>query len=125
MTSGRPKRRNVDIAVLTLPPGLQQEALSRLEILEPTLPEKKSLRELGSVANFETPNFVVSLDPSHGAIVKLRDRKTGREWASPEHPLALFSYQTFTSADFARFNAQYNTQSFAYNDFGKPFRGLC
>ena len=72
------------------------------------------------MANFETPNFVVSLDPSHGAIVKLRDRKTGREWASPEHPLALFSYQTFTSADFARFNAQYNTQSFAYNDFGKP-----
>ena len=114
------KRRNVDIAVLTLPPVLQQEARSRLEILEPTLPEKKSLRELGSVANFETPNFVVSLDPSHGAIVKLRDRKTGREWASPEHPLALFSYQTFTSADFARFNAQYNTQSFAYNDFGKP-----
>ncbi len=114
------KRRNVDIAVLTLPPGLQQEARSRLEFLEPTFPEKKSLRELGSVANFETPNFVVSLDPSHGAIVKLRDRKTGREWASPEHPLALFSYQTFTSADFARFNAQYNTQSFAYNDFGKP-----
>ena len=114
------KRRNADIAVLTLPPVLQQEARSRLEILEPTLPEKKSLRELGSVANFETPNFVVSLDPSHGAIVKLRDRKTGREWASPEHPLALFSYQTFTSADFARFNAQYNTQSFAYNDFGKP-----
>ena len=114
------KRRNVDIAVLTLPPGLQQEARSRLEFLDPTFPEKKSLRELGSVANFETPNFVVSLDPSHGAIVKLRDRKTGREWASPEHPLALFSYQTFTSADFARFNAQYNTQSFAYNDFGKP-----
>jgi hypothetical protein len=114
------KRRNADIAVLTLPPALQQEGRSRLEILEPTLPEKKSLRELGSVANFETPNFVVSLDPSHGAIVKLRDRKTGREWASPEHPLALFSYQTFTSADFARFNAQYNTQSFAYNDFGKP-----
>lgn len=114
------KSRNVDIAVLTLPPGLQQEALSRLEILEPTLPEKKSLREVGSVSNFETPNFVVALDPSHGAIVKLRDRKTGREWASPEHPLALFSYQTFTSADFARFNAQYNTQSFAYNDFGKP-----
>lgn len=114
------KRRNVDIAVLTLPSEMQHEANARLGALKPALPEKNSLRELRSAANFETANFVVSLDPSHGAIVKLRDRKTGREWASPEHQLGSFNYQTFTSADFARFNAQYNTQSFAYNDFGKP-----
>jgi len=114
------KRRNVDIAVLTLPSELQHEANARLGALKPALPEKQSLHELRSAANFETANFVVSVDSSHGAIVKLRDRKTGREWASPEHQLGSFSYQTFTSADFARFNAQYNTQSFAYNDFGKP-----
>jgi len=114
------KRRNVDIAVFTLPPALQQEAGLRLEALASAPPDRKSLQEIGRQADFETANIAVSLDPSHGAIVKLTDRKTGREWASPQHPLGLFSYQTFTSADFARFNAQYNTQSFAYNDFGKP-----
>lgn len=114
------KRRNVDIAVLTLPSALQQEANSRLETLKPSLPDRQSLNEFNPASNLQTSNFDVSLDPAHGAIVKLRDRKTGREWASSEHPLALFRYQTFTSADFARFNAQYNTQEFAYNDFGKP-----
>lgn len=114
------KRRNVDIAVLTLPPALQQEANSRLETLRPSLPDRQSLNEFKSTNNLETSNFDISLDPAHGAIVKLRDKKTGREWASSEHPLALFRYQTFTSADFARFNSQYNTQRFADNDFGKP-----
>ena len=114
------KRRNVDIAVLTLPPALQQEANSRLEFLEPAIPDRQSLRELGAATNFETANYVISIGSTHGALVRLRDKRTDREWASPERPLALFTYQTFTSADFARFNAQYNTQSFAYNDFGKP-----
>lgn len=114
------KRRDVDIAVLTLPPALQQEANSRLEMIKPSLPDRQSLHEFNPANNLQTSNFDVSLDSAHGAIIKLRDRKTGREWASSEHPLGLFIYQTFTSADFARFNAQYNTQRFADNDFGKP-----
>lgn len=114
------KRRNVDIAVMTLPPALRQEADSRLESIKPSLPDQQSLNNFNPANNFETSNFDVSLDPAHGAIVKLRDKKTGREWASSEHPLALFRYQTFTSADFSRFNTQYNTQRFADNDFGKP-----
>jgi Domain of unknown function (DUF5054) len=114
------KRRNVDIAVMTLTPELQAEAIARLQALQPRLPDRQSLGTLAPGKNLETSNFVVSLDPAHGAIVQLRDRKTGRAWASTEHPLALFSYQAFTAADFARFNAQYNTQSWAHNDFGKP-----
>lgn len=114
------KRRNVDIAVMTLPPALHQEANARLQALHPNLPDTHSLTPLKPGTSIKTSNFVISLDPTHGALVKMRDRKTGREWASAEHPLALFRYQTFTAADFARFNAQYNTQSFAYNDFGKP-----
>lgn len=114
------KRRDVDIAVMTLPPALQREANLRLEALKPARPRRAGLKPLPPAGNLETPNFVVSLDPAHGAIVKLTDKKSGREWASPKHSLALFRYETFTSADFARFNAQYNTQTFAYNDFGKP-----
>ncbi len=114
------KRRNIDIAVMTLPPALQKEANLRLEALEPNPPDTQGLKTFQPATHLETANFVVSLDSANGAMVKLTDRKSGREWASSEHPLALFRYQTFTSADFARFNAQYNTQSFAYNDFGKP-----
>lgn len=114
------KRRNVDIAVLTLPQALQQEASLRLATLKPARVGRAGLKPLQPGDNLETTNFTLSIDPAHGAIVKFRDKKSGREWASPEHPLALFRYETFTSADFARFNTQYNTQSFANNDFGKP-----
>ena len=114
------KRRNVDVAMMTLPPALCKEANTRLQALVPSAPDTQSLRTLSHTENFDTTNFVVSMDSAHGALIKLTDRKTGREWASPEHPLAMFRYQTFTNADFARFNSEYNTQSFAYNDFGKP-----
>ena len=114
------KRRNVDIAVTTLPSSLQEEATTRLEGIRPSDPNRRNLETHKPDVEVETSTFVISLDPTHGAIVKLRDRKTGREWASPQHPLALFRYQTFTSTDFSRFNAQYNTAKFAANDFGKP-----
>lgn len=114
------KRRNVEIAVLTLPASLREEASERLEALRPRQPERQSLNAWRPGSDLHTSHLVVSLDPLHGAIVQLKNRTTGRSWASAEHPLALFRYQTFTSADFARFNAQYNTAPFAYNDFGKP-----
>jgi hypothetical protein len=114
------KRRNVAIAVMTLPPALQAEANARLDELRPRTPDWQSLKPLHPETGLVTANFAVSIDPANGRIVKLRDKATGREWASRMHPLALFRYQTFDSADFARFNAQYNTQSFANNDFGKP-----
>ena len=47
----------------------------------------------------------MALDPKTGAISQLRSKKTGREWASAEHPLALFSYQTQSKADFDKFLA--------------------
>lgn len=114
------KRRDIDIAVMTLPAALQEEAVARLNSLKPVRNNLSGLKALGPNPHVETPQFAVALDPANGAIVRLTDKKTGREWASPAHSLALFRYVTFTSADFARFNAQYNTESFAYNDFGKP-----
>lgn len=114
------KRRNIDIAVSTLPSTLQHEANARLRALDPAPPSRTGLKPFQPDAILETSNFIGSFHPENAAMVKLHDRKTGREWASAEHLLGLFSYQTFTSADFARFNAEYNTQSFAYNDFGKP-----
>ncbi|HEY6273394.1 MAG TPA: DUF5054 domain-containing protein, partial [Terriglobales bacterium] len=51
-----------------------------------------------------------------------RSKKTGREWASPERPLALFSYQTLSKADYDRFLASYVVLKtwWSPQDFGKP-----
>ena len=70
----------------------------------------------------KTPHFVLSLDPATGAIIRLKDRKTGREWASAANPLGLFSYQTFAMADYQRFFDQYikTSADWARLDFGKP-----
>jgi len=113
------KRADLDRAVGVLPSALQQEARRRLETLTPKPPQTQGLGPLKAGAEVQGRHFVVALDPATGAIILLKNRQTGREWASPEHLLASFRYQTFTKADFDRFNHAYNTQPMGY-DFSKP-----
>ena len=44
-----------------------------------------------SAANRKSALHSSALDPKTGAIHRLHNKKTGREWASADHPLALFS----------------------------------
>jgi hypothetical protein len=113
------KRADMDRAVSVLPSGLQEEARRRLQTLIPKPPETRGLAPLAPGAQVQGAHFIVSLDPATGSIRQLQDRKTGREWASVQHFLASFRYQTFTSADFGRFNHIYNTQPMGF-DFSKP-----
>jgi hypothetical protein len=113
------KRADMDRAVEVLPPALQEEAEKRLGRLVPKPPHTEGLAPLAPGAEIEAAHFVVALDTTTGAIRRLQDRKTGREWASAQHLLASFRYQTFSSADFARFNKAYNTRPMGY-DFSKP-----
>ena len=71
---------------------------------------------------WETKHFVLALDPRTGAISRLRNKRSGREWASADHPLALFSYQTLSPQDYSRFFANYviSSEDWAKKDFGKP-----
>jgi hypothetical protein len=62
----------------------------------------------------------VTLDQAAGALIQLLDRKTGRAWASEQHPLATFRYQMFSADDFKRYNSAYNRSPRMSNDFGKP-----
>jgi Domain of unknown function (DUF5054) len=114
------KRRNIDIAADTLPADMRMEAHARLAGLAPVAPKMTTGKVAGLGFVLEGEYFDLAFDAGTAAIVKLRNRKTGREWASSQHPLASFRYETFTSADFGRFNAEYNTAKFAANDFGKP-----
>jgi len=113
------KRADMDRAVAVLPPALREEAEKRLAKLAPKPPDTHALAPLAPGTEVQGTHFILSLDPATGAIRRLQDRKTGREWASAQHLLASFRYQTFTSADFARFNRAYNTQPMGY-DFSKP-----
>ncbi len=116
ITSWAEKRRNIDDAVATLPAPMKAQAVARLSKLKPVQPSTEGLNIFKPAKDFETEHFTVSLDEKTGAIRKLRAK--GREWNS----LALFSYQTLSADDYAKFMASYVTSKadWAPQDFGKP-----
>ena len=116
------KRANNAAAVAALPPKLRTQAQARLAHLAPARPQTLGLARLAPSEEIKTKHFVLSLDSVTGAVCRLKDRRTGREWASAAHPLALFSYQTFNNADYQRFLSQYVTIKdwWPPQDFGKP-----
>ena len=117
------KRKNLIDAMETLPAPLRSEATARVRALEAREPTLAGLAVHPEGAVLECAHFVVSLDPKTGAICQLRSKKTEREWASSEHPVALFSYQTLSKADFDRFLASYVRGAMSWwqpFDLGKP-----
>jgi hypothetical protein len=116
------KRLNLDDAVATLPAPMRAEAVGRLAKLRPVAPGTEGLSVIRASKDVETAHFVIGIDENTGAIRKLKSKSNGREWASAEHPLALFRYQTFSAEDYARFLDQYVTSKadWAPQDFGKP-----
>ncbi len=121
-TSWAEKRRNIDDAVAGLPAPMRAQAVARLAKLRPVAPDTEGLTVFRPHTDIETEHYTVGLDEKTGAIRRLLRKSTGREWASPEHLLALFSYQTFSAEDYARFMDSYVTSKadWAPQDFGKP-----
>ncbi len=121
--SWQEKRQDLLDGIATLPTPLREEAENAIAALKPAIP----LPTAGAILQrskgpLETSHFVVDLDPQTGAIVQLQDKKTGREWAGKSNPLALFTYQTLSQADYNRFFASYikSKADWAFKDFGKP-----
>ena len=116
------KRADIDQGIATLPSALRAEADERLARLKPIAPEISRLKPHDASTPIEAAHFTIGLDPATGALVRLRSKANNREWSSPEHPLASFSYQTLSKSDFDRFLASYITvqTDWAPQDFGKP-----
>ena len=116
------KRKDLFDAVATLPAALRSEAQTGVDELAPKRPSSAGLTAHPAGEDIETAHFVIGIDPHTGAIRKLRQKKSGRDWASPQNPLALFSYQTLSSTDYDRFFKSYvvSTADWAKKDFGKP-----
>jgi hypothetical protein len=115
------KRRDLLDGIETLPSRLKSDANAALAALVPQRPTPPAepfhpSREIAS------PHFLLQLDEKTGAIAQLQDQTTGRSWASPDHQLALFSYQTLSPQDYADFFAAYviSNADWAKKDFGKP-----
>ena len=116
------KRSDIDQAVAALPVPLRTQAQQRLSSLSPVAPTISHMTPHNASDPIESQHFTMKLDPATGAIQQLRRKSNGRNWADAEHPLALFTYQTLSSADYDRFLATYITlkTDWAPKDFGKP-----
>jgi hypothetical protein len=116
------KRQDLFDGIATLPKPLHDQAQNAIRGLTPRHPELTDASPLQAGKEVETTHFVIALDPHSGAIHRLRNKRTGREWASSDHPLALASYQTLSPADYSRFFANYiiSSADWAKKDFGKP-----
>jgi hypothetical protein len=56
---------------------------------------------------FTTGQFEIEIDRRTGALSHLKLRANGHTWASPDHPLALFRYETFDQAAYDHFWDEY------------------
>ncbi|HEY3742568.1 MAG TPA: DUF5054 domain-containing protein [Bryobacteraceae bacterium] len=120
--SWKEKRQDLYDAVATLPAPLKDEATARLKSLHPVEPATTGLTTHPPQQVIDTKHFTLALDPTTGAISRLHSKKTGREWATAQSPLALFSYQTLAKSDYDRFFKAYlkSDADWAPKDFGKP-----
>jgi hypothetical protein len=116
------KRQDLLDGLATLPAPLRTEAQTALRALDCKEPQFSSAAPQPAGEEIETTHFVLALDPGTGAVQRLRNKRTGHEWASADHPLGLLSYQTLSLDDYARFFANYviSTEDWAKKDFGKP-----
>jgi hypothetical protein len=116
------KRQDLFDGIATLPAPLRDQALAAVRELDAKPPQLSHPSSHPGGKEVETAHFILALDPGTGAISRLRNKKSGREWASADRPLALFSYQTLSQQDYARFFSNYviSTEDWAAKDFGKP-----
>jgi hypothetical protein len=120
--SWREKRQDLFEGIAVLQAALRDHAQAAVQSLTPREPRLSPGSGADARQEIETAHFVLRIDAKTGAIHRLRNKRSGREWASPDHPLALFSYQTLSQQDYTRFLQVYlvTKANWAQKDFGKP-----
>ena len=120
--SWQEKRDDLFAGIATLPSPLREQAETAVGALDAFPPRLLRPKPFPVGSEIETQHFIIAVNPKSGAIQRLRNKKLKREWASSEHPLALFSYQTLSQQDYSRFFNDYvvSNEDWAKKDFGKP-----
>jgi len=116
------KRQDLFDGITALPAPLGDQVQNAVRGLAAKEPRVSPASLHPASKTIHTRYFILGIDPKSGAITRLRNRQSGREWASPTHPLALFSYQTLSQQDYSKFFANYvvSNEDWAKKDFGKP-----
>ncbi len=97
------------------------EARKALARLEPAAPDMAGYAPMEDHARtIETAHFSIAIDARYGAISYLRERQTGRVWASATEMLALMQYETFSGVDYERFWRQYVVNKRTVADWARP-----
>ena len=120
--SWQEKRDDITHAVASLPADLQQQANTAFDKLTPAAPQTAGLSPYVPHHSLTTIHFELAIDPNTGAILQLKNRTTGRNWASLTHPIALITYQTLSAKNYTAYRAGYvrSKEDWAPRDFGKP-----
>ena len=121
--SWKEKRQDLLDGIAALPAAQRAEAQGEFGNPKPYEPKpgpRATVHQIGEP--IETKHFTVGLDPKTGAITRLHNKMTGREWASEKNPIGLLTYQTLSQEDYRRYRASYLTTKadWAQKDFGKP-----
>ena len=89
--SWQEKRQDLFAGIATLPSPLREQAQAAVHDLDAIQPPLLVHPVPVVESEIETPYFIVGIDPKTGAVRRLQNKKSGREWASGDHPLALLS----------------------------------
>lgn len=120
-SSWQEQRQYLADAIHALPPNLQNEANRSLRRLKPVVIKNRHDEiSIATGEEFSLGNFRMTCD-SHGSIVALRRQTERRLLIDSRHPIAMLTYQTFSSREYHRFYRQYNTLDvdWARKDFTK------
>jgi hypothetical protein len=120
--SWKEKREDLSDGIGRLPAPMRAALEQRLESLTVAAPSPVGMRPHPASHILDTAHFRIALDPRTGGIIALVSKATQRAWASPQNPLALFTYQTLGPEAYDAFIAAYLTvkTSWGPQDFGKP-----
>jgi hypothetical protein len=120
--SWQEKRQNIDDAIQNLPDDKASEVKEKLQRLIPSRVDRSAYGKVNDINNeIDTRFFKLKVDGENGSIISLKDKSSGFDWAGKNNPLCLYAYQTFSKADYDRYQDQYLTQKvdWSVNDFGK------
>ncbi|MFD2117210.1 DUF5054 domain-containing protein [Paenibacillus yanchengensis] len=124
--SWQEQRDYLKLAVKALHHNRQLEAEQAIAALKPQWPviEQQQQTAILSIDDtYQLGTFAVQF-ANDGSIIQLTDGNN-KAWASTAHPLGLYSYETYSKADYDRWYQQYhvnwrNTHHWVVGDFGKP-----
>lgn len=105
------QRAVLDMAVESLEDHpLASKIKESLKELEPVMPSTSGYSVVSARDQYHTRRYTIKFDENTGAIVRLHDNRTRRQWADDKNKLVEMLYQTFDDSDYAKFlrNFMYN-----------------